>query len=151
MRFCAERIVAKTPKNSLPKRRKVNIQLSEIDPSSLLKGNTPRLIDEWQIAPKLWDATRYEVDTRREVGQFILTGSAVPVDSTEFHKGHGLALMKAIEEKFSTVNKYYLDTPEWNIRTNNFYKKCGYTATRKEHTPDFDLIIFEKVNENAIS
>ncbi|MCQ2467866.1 MAG: GNAT family N-acetyltransferase [Clostridia bacterium] len=73
------------------------------------------------------------------------------VDSTEFHKGHGLALMKAIEEKFSTVNKYYLDTPEWNIRTNNFYKKCGYTATGKEHTPDFDLIIFEKVNENAIS
>lgn len=66
------------------------------------------------------------------------------VDSTEFHKGYGLALMKAIEEKFSAVKKYYLDTPEWNIRTNNFYKKCGYTATGKEHTPDFDLIIYEK-------
>lgn len=73
-----------------PSRREVNIQLSEIDPSRLLKGNTPRLIDEWQIAPKLWDATRYEVDTRREVGQFILTGSAVPVDSKDItHSGTG--------------------------------------------------------------
>lgn len=73
-----------------PSRREINIQLSEIDPSRLLKGNTPRLIDEWQIAPKLWDATRYEVDTRREVGQFILTGSAVPVDSKDItHSGTG--------------------------------------------------------------
>lgn len=73
-----------------PSKREVNIQLSEIDPSRLLKGNTPRLIDEWQIAPKLWDATRYEVDTRREVGQFILTGSAVPVDSKDIaHSGTG--------------------------------------------------------------
>ena len=66
------------------------------------------------------------------------------VDSAEFHKGHGLALMKAIEERFQDVNKYCLDTPEWNIRTNNFYKKCGYTATGKEHTPDYELIIYEK-------
>lgn len=73
-----------------PSKREVNIQLSEIDPSRLLNGNTPRLIDEWQIAPKLWDATRYEVDTRREVGQFILTGSAVPVDSKDItHSGTG--------------------------------------------------------------
>ena len=73
-----------------PSKREVNIQLSEIDPSRLLQGNTPRLIDEWQIAPKLWDATRYEVDTRREVGQFILTGSAVPVDSKDItHSGTG--------------------------------------------------------------
>lgn len=73
-----------------PSKREVNIQLSEIDPSRLLKGNTPRLIDEWQIAPKLWDATRYEVDTRREVGQFILTESAVPVESKDItHSGTG--------------------------------------------------------------
>lgn len=73
-----------------PGKRDVNIQMSEIDPSRLLKGDTPRLIDEWQIAPKLWDAARYEVDSRDEEGQFILTGSAVPVESNEImHSGTG--------------------------------------------------------------
>jgi len=70
--------------------REANIQMAEIDPGRLLKGDTPRLIDEWQIAPKLWDATRYEVDTRGKEGQFILTGSAVPVESEEItHSGTG--------------------------------------------------------------
>ena len=71
-------------------KREANIQMSEIAPERLLQGETPRLIDEWQIAPKLWDATRYEVDTRGEEGQFILTGSAVPVESNEMtHSGTG--------------------------------------------------------------
>lgn len=73
-----------------PSKRETNIQMSEIDPGRLLKGDTPRLIDEWQIAPKLWDATRYEIDTRGEEGQFILTGSAVPIESREItHSGTG--------------------------------------------------------------
>ena len=73
-----------------PGKRETNIQMSEIDPGRLLKGNVPRLIDEWQIAPKLWDAARYEVDTRGEEGQFILTGSAVPIESREItHSGTG--------------------------------------------------------------
>lgn len=67
-----------------------NLSLVEIDPKRLLKGKTPRLIDEWQIAPKLWDAVRFEVDHRDELGQFILTGSAVPVTSKEiYHTGTG--------------------------------------------------------------
>ena len=49
-----------------PSRRDSNIQMSEIDPSRLLNGEIPRLIDEWQIAPRLWDAARYEIDTRGE-------------------------------------------------------------------------------------
>lgn len=73
-----------------PKNKNQNITMSEIDPQRLLKGTTPRLIDEWQIAPKLWDAVRYEVDHRRELGQFILTGSAVPPDTKEItHSGTG--------------------------------------------------------------
>lgn len=73
-----------------PSKRDANIQISEIDPTRLLEGNTPRLIDEWQIAPKIWDAARYEVDTRGEEGQFILTGSAVPIESDEMkHSGTG--------------------------------------------------------------
>ncbi len=67
-----------------------NLSLVEIDPKRLLRGKTPRLIDEWQIAPKLWDAVRFEVDHRDELGQFILTGSAVPVTSKEiYHTGTG--------------------------------------------------------------
>lgn len=52
--------------------------LLEIDADAALDGTPPMLIDEWQTVPKLWDAVRYAVDVRREMGQFILTGSAVP-------------------------------------------------------------------------
>ena len=62
-----------------------NLQMAEIDPSLLLDGNTPRLIDEWLLAPKIWDAARFEVDHRHSVGQFILTGSAVPADEKDMH------------------------------------------------------------------
>lgn len=73
-----------------PAGRDENIGLSEIAPGRLLDGPIPRLIDEWQIAPKLWDAVRFEVDSRDEEGQFILTGSAVPVESDEIkHSGTG--------------------------------------------------------------
>lgn len=73
-----------------PAEREQNIRMSEINPSRLLAGKTPRLIDEWQLAPKLWDAIRYEVDERDEFNQFILTGSAVPADFSEIsHTGTG--------------------------------------------------------------
>lgn len=67
-----------------------NITMAAISPKVLLNGETPRLIDEWQIAPKLWDAIRFEVDHRDDLGQFILTGSAVPPDTREItHSGTG--------------------------------------------------------------
>ena len=67
-----------------------NLQMAEIDPGILLEGDTPRLIDEWQLAPKLWDTMRFEVDHRHQVGQFILTGSAVPSDEESMkHSGTG--------------------------------------------------------------
>ena len=61
-----------------PERASQNMQMADISPRALLKGDTPRLIDEWQIAPKLWDAIRFEVDHRTGFGHFLLTGSAVP-------------------------------------------------------------------------
>jgi predicted AAA+ superfamily ATPase len=54
------------------------LKAADTKPSLLLKGETPRLLDEWQTAPVLWDAVRYAVDMRGKAGQFILTGSAVP-------------------------------------------------------------------------
>ena len=75
---------------SKPEDVKANLMAADIQPSKLLEGKTPRLIDEWQIAPKLWDAVRFEVDHRNKTGQFILTGSAVPPDNDEiFHTGTG--------------------------------------------------------------
>lgn len=75
---------------SKPDSLKQNMMLADINPSLLLEGEVPRLVDEWQIAPKLWDAVRYEVDHRNEEGQFILTGSAVPADSDAIqHTGTG--------------------------------------------------------------
>ena len=73
-----------------PEEKEQNIRFAEISPSRLLNGKTPRLIDEWQLAPKLWDAVRFEVDKRDEFNQFILTGSAVPADLKEItHTGTG--------------------------------------------------------------
>ena len=60
-------------------------QMAQTNIRFLLQGETPRLIDEWQIAPKLWDAIRFEVDHREEEGQFILTGSAVPANRNDIH------------------------------------------------------------------
>jgi uncharacterized protein len=57
--------------------------LATIDPHLLLDGPTPRLIDEWQVAPVLWDAVRFEVDHRKKHGQFILTGSVVMHDEED--------------------------------------------------------------------
>lgn len=76
------------------------IRLADINPSVLLQGPTPRLLDEWQLVPSLWDAVRYEVDHRRVPGQFILTGSAVPEnrDSGQIrHSGVG---------RFSIIQMY---------------------------------------------
>lgn len=68
-----------------PVQKEQNIKMADINPKALFIGETPILLDEWQIAPKLWDAVRFEVDHREELGQFILTGSAVPADSDEIH------------------------------------------------------------------
>lgn len=62
--------------------------LLEIDTDAALTGDAPMLIDEWQTVPKLWDAVRYTIDQRRKMGQFILTGSAVPNQEAEKEREH---------------------------------------------------------------
>ena len=86
----AEQIAASILYMDEPEKKEQNMVMSDLNPKRLLKGAAPRLIDEWQIAPKLWDAIRFEVDHRGELGQFVLTGSAVPVDTKEItHSGTG--------------------------------------------------------------
>lgn len=64
-------------------------QAAEVEPGLILQGPTPRLIDEWQVTPKIWNHLRREVDDRAALGQFILTGSAVPTDDVTRHTGAG--------------------------------------------------------------
>lgn len=66
-----------------------NRQLAELSPALVLEGETPRLIDEWQEVPTLWDAVRFKVDQTTQKGQFILTGSATPNHKGILHSGAG--------------------------------------------------------------
>ena len=66
-----------------------NMLKAKTKPSLLLEGKTPRLLDEWQVAPVLWNAVRFAVDKRQAAGQFILTGSVVPVRTDDMHSGTG--------------------------------------------------------------
>jgi len=76
-----------------PKDRSMNLRMAQLNPEILLEGAVPRLIDEWQIAPELWDAVRFAVDHRSAEGQFILTGSVTPMKDEEkaiiHHSGTG--------------------------------------------------------------
>lgn len=63
--------------------------LAEVSPSLVLAGDVPRLVDEWQLAPSIWNAVRHAVDERGRPGQFILTGSAAPTDDVTRHSGAG--------------------------------------------------------------
>ena len=86
----AEQISKSTLYMQDPAKKEQNLQLANLNPSLLLEGKTPRLIDEWQLAPKIWDAVRFEVDRRNEFNQFVLTGSAVPASFDEIsHSGTG--------------------------------------------------------------
>ena len=95
MKWCGKTTTAEIAARSAlyvskPDEIKNNLMLADIDPAALLNGDTPRLIDEWQVAPKLWDAARYEIDRRGLAGQFIFTGSSVPVENDSIvHTGTG--------------------------------------------------------------
>lgn len=68
-----------------PSTRNSSLEMADLNVRMLLKGDVPRLIDEWQVIPQIWDAIRFEVDHRGEEGLFILTGSSVPVSSEGIH------------------------------------------------------------------
>lgn len=94
-KWCGKTTTSEQMANSVlymadPSRQKVYLNMAELNASMLLEGETPRLIDEWQLAPKIWDAVRFEVDHRNKDGQFILTGSAVPPSLDDVnHSGTG--------------------------------------------------------------
>ena len=85
----ASNVARSTPYMQDPDNARSYRELADTKPSLLLQGEAPRLIDEWQMSPVLWDAVRFEVDKRQKTGQFILTGSAVPADNVTAHTGTG--------------------------------------------------------------
>lgn len=94
-KYCGKTTLAKQQAGSVlemadPETKEQNLALARTNISRLLVGETPRLIDEWQMATQFWDAVRNEVDKRDEDGQFMLTGSAVPPDDSDiYHSGTG--------------------------------------------------------------
>ena len=97
-KYCGKTTLAKQQAGSVlsmadPDTLAQNLALARTNISRLLVGKTPRLIDEWQIAPQFWDAIRNEVDNRDDDGQFMLTGSAVPPKPKKDENGNLTGVM----------------------------------------------------------
>ena len=96
-KYCGKTTLSKQQAKSVlsmadPDTLSQNLALARTNISRLLVGDTPRLIDEWQIAPQFWDAVRNEADRREDDGQFILTGSAVPPKPKKDEEGNDIVL-----------------------------------------------------------
>ena len=94
-KYCGKTTLAKQQAKSVlsmadPNTLSQNLAIARTNISRLLAGETPRLIDEWQIAPQFWDAVRNEVDNRDDDGQFMLTGSAVPGKARKDDSGNSI-------------------------------------------------------------
>lgn len=120
----AEQHAASVIKMQDPDHRAGYLATAQTKPSLLLKGATPRLIDEWQVAPILWDAVRHMVDERRTKGQFILTGSTVVDDDQIMHTGTGritrmsmypMSLFESLESNGSISFRRLFDDNEYDI------------------------------------
>ncbi len=116
-KWCGKTTIAKQHAKSIielqdPTYSKNYLKLADVDPLSLLKGKNPRLIDEWQMAPELWDAVRYSVDESDGEGLYILTGSTVVDDTKIIHSGAGrihrllMRPMSLFESKESKVKSH---------------------------------------------
>lgn len=124
LKWCGKTTTAKMHAKSvllMNEEGKNNINLAEFSPSLLLDGKSPRLLDEWQLVPKLWDAVRLEVDKRRKTGQFILTGSTTPYSKEDIqHSGTGrftrllmrtMSLFESLDSNGSVSLKGLFESP----------------------------------------
>ena len=104
-----------------------NLILAEMNINSLLEGKKPKLLDEWQIIPQLWDAVRFAVDHSKGIGQFIMTGSSVPPDDNQqkiHHTGTGritrlrmrpMSLWESGDSNGEVSLQYIFDNPDGMI------------------------------------
>ncbi|MBP7167279.1 MAG: ATP-binding protein [Bacteroidia bacterium] len=104
-------------------------------PQRLLVGETPRLIDEWQIQPRIWDYVRHEVDERKKNAQFILTGSSNPEDTARMHSGAG---------RFTTVDMRTMSWQEMGFSNGNISLAKLFEGEKikiVDHSIDLELIV----------
>lgn len=113
--------------------------LFDTAPKRLLIGETPRLIDEWQIIPKIWDYVRHEVDARKKTAQFILTGSSNPEENAKMHSGAG---------RFTIVNMRTMSWQELGISSGKVKLSDLLEGNKIEiydHPTELDLILDQLV------
>ena len=140
-KYCGKTTMAIQQANSVllmsdPDHIEQNLSLARTNIRKLLEGETPRLIDEWQLAPQFWDAVRNEVDRRNADGQFILTGSAVPPRPTTeeekiFHTGTG----RISRLKLRTMSLYESGESTGNVSLSSLFED----AEKVEGTSHIDL------------
>lgn len=141
-KWCGKTTTSKQRSASILNLGDVNIlrqsrQLAEMNPALLLKGATPRLIDEWQTIPELWDAVRSEVDERNEFAQFVLTGSSVPVSPDELiHSGTG----RISRLKMRTMTLYESGDSNGNISLKDLFDVPEQIFA--ENTIDIDRLAY---------
>ncbi len=100
------------------------------NPSSVLEGDIPRLIDEWQMVPSLWVAVRNEVDRRRDMGQFILTGSSVPQDDGFRHSGVG----RITEVQMRTMSLFESGDSDGSVSLKGLFEGNDVKENKSPHT-----------------
>ena len=148
-------------KSSYALTTKEKIEFAKSNPESILIGENPRLIDEWQHAPDLWNCVRAEVDRRDEkFGQFIFTGSSTPADKSEiFHNGAGriyslkmypMSLMESLDSKgvislkelFETkeIKSIFYQNDNYNVLDTAFYMCRGGWPNSLDENKDLALI-----------
>lgn len=113
-------------------------QMARIKPSNLLEGEVPHLIDEWQIAPYIWNAVRYEVDRRGEFGQFILTGSSVPAKLDEsMHTGTG----RIVRMRMRPMSLYESEDSNGQVSLRDLFSGADITAVDYHSIQDIAFLI----------
>ncbi len=113
-------------------------QMARIKPSNLLEGEVPHLIDEWQIAPNIWNAIRYEVDQRGDFGQFILTGSSVPAKLYEStHTGTG----RIVRMRMRPMSLYESKDSTGQVSLQDLFEGKEISATDSHSIEDIAFLI----------
>ena len=134
----AERLAASVLKMQDPDKSRAYLAAADTKPSLLLQGANPRLIDEWQAAPVLWDAVRMAVDTRQEEGLFILTGSTSVDESRIMHSGTG----RIARLKMQTMSLFESEESSGAVSLQQLFDKPGLEIDGAESPLDMEQLVF---------
>ena len=134
----AEQACASVLKMQDPDRNSGYLATADTKPSLLLQGENPRLIDEWQVAPVLWDAVRTEVDRRGEDGLFVLTGSTSVDDSKIMHSGTG----RIARLKMYPMSLYESGESTGEVSLGKMFKDPGYDINGARSSLSIEQLVF---------